>query len=107
MGRPYGNNNHYVHGLRRTRLYSIWANIKTRCYNVNDPHYKRWGAKGVVMCDEWKNDFTSFYNWALCNGYSDELTIDRVDGGGISRSNSCRLPGGGAFRSAGNLVGRV
>lgn len=40
MGKPYNNKNHLTHGLRKTRLYRIWANMKTRCYNTNDPHYK-------------------------------------------------------------------
>lgn len=90
MGRPFNNKNHLVHGLRKTRLYNIWSNIKTRCYNVNDSHHKRWGAKGVVMCDEWRNDFKAFYDWAMSNGYSDELTIDRIDGTGNYEPTNCR-----------------
>lgn len=90
MGRPYGNKNHFKHGLRKTRLYRIWSNIKTRCYNVNDTHYKRWGAKGVVMCDEWRNDFKAFYDWAMSHGYSDELTIDRIDNNKGYEPTNCR-----------------
>lgn len=78
------------HGLRRTRLYTIWANMKTRCYNTNDPHYQRWGAKGVVMCDEWRNDFKAFYDWSMSNGYTDELTIDRIECNGIYEPSNCR-----------------
>ena len=90
MGKPYNNKNHFKHGLRKTRLYRIWSNIKTRCYNTNDSHYERWGAKGVVMCDEWRNDFKAFYDWAMANGYSDELTIDRIENNKGYEPTNCR-----------------
>ena len=90
MSRPYGNKNHFVHGLRKTRLYGIWANIKTRCYNHNDSHYERWGAKGVTMCEEWRNDFKAFYDWSMSHGYADNLTIDRINNDGNYEPNNCR-----------------
>ena len=52
-----GDKGHLKHGLRKTRLYNIWANIKTRCYNEHDPHFERWGNRGVTMCEEWKTIF--------------------------------------------------
>ena len=67
------------HGLRHTRLYDEWYGIKRRCYEVTHGAYQRYGAIGITMCDEWKNDFMSFYNWAHANGYREDLTIDRID----------------------------
>lgn len=90
MGKPYGNKNHLIHGKRKTRLYRIWTNVKTRCYNENDPHFKRYGGRGITVCEEWRNSFEAFYNWAVSNGYSDELTIDRINNDGNYEPSNCR-----------------
>ena len=68
-----------THGLTGTRLYRIWANMKTRCYNKRNRNYARWGARGITVCDEWRDNFQAFYDWAMANGYDDSLTIDRID----------------------------
>lgn len=70
---------HSIHGLKHTRMYNIWHGMKARCYNPNNKDYCNYGARGIVMCDEWKNDFQAFYDWAMANGYSDNLTIDRIN----------------------------
>lgn len=78
------------HDLNNTRLSKIWRNMKQRCYNPKSIGYKYYGAKGVSVCDEWKNDFMNFYNWAIKNGYSDNLTIDRINPFGNYEPKNCR-----------------
>lgn len=67
------------HGMCNSRLYSIWHGMKYRCYNPSSHEYKNYGGKGIHICDEWLFDFKCFYEWAVCNGYRDNLTIDRID----------------------------
>ena len=64
---------------QQTRLYSIWLNMKQRCYNPNSASYKSYGFRGIKMHKDWINDFKAFERWAICNGYRDGLTIDRID----------------------------
>ncbi len=79
------------HGKYCTRLYRVYYNIKKRCYNHKDENnYNYYGERGITMCDEWRNDFMSFYNWAMNNGYSDNLTIDRIDVDGNYEPSNCR-----------------
>ena len=78
------------HGLRQTRLYKIWLGIKNRCYNKNNYSYKNYGGRGIIMCDEWKNNPVSFCEWAIDNGYTDKLTIDRINVNGNYEASNCR-----------------
>lgn len=70
---------HYKHGLCNHRLYGIWTNMKNRCSNPKSNRAYVYIDRGITVCDEWKNDFKAFYDWAMTNGYSDELTLDRID----------------------------
>lgn len=79
-----------THGCTNTRLFRIWSGIKTRCDNPNDQHWDDYGGRGVIICDEWKNDFVAFKNWAESNGYSDDLTIDRINVNGNYCPENCR-----------------
>lgn len=79
-----------THGMTNTRLHRIWRAMKRRCYNPHFEQYKDYGGKGVGICSEWKNDFLSFYRWAMANGYADNLTIDRKDISGNYDPSNCR-----------------
>lgn len=79
-----------THNLRKHRLFSIWANMKSRCYNPNTDHYSSYGARGIRVCEEWLNDFQAFYDWAMKNGYRDDLTIDRIEVNGNYEPGNCR-----------------
>lgn len=68
-----------THGMSETRLYSEWLSMRNRCYNKKNKTYRFYGGAGIDVCDEWNNSAESFINWSLQNGYSDSLTIDRID----------------------------
>lgn len=79
-----------MHGMTGTRLYIIWRGMKERCFNPNCNTYKDYGARGISICQEWIDDFMNFYNWSMANGYSDDLTIDRINNGGDYKPSNCR-----------------
>jgi len=66
----------------KTRLYDIFCGMKKRCYNVKSLDYDRYGGRGIVICNEWLNDYEVFKAWALENRYDDTKTIGRIDNNG-------------------------
>jgi hypothetical protein len=81
---------HKIHGHSQKRIYAIWKGMKSRCSNPNRKCYSDYGGKGIKVCSEWEEDFQAFYNWAIENGYNDELTIDRIDPDGNYEPSNCR-----------------
>ena len=78
-----------THNKSKTRLYRIWAKMKARCTYPGDRAYNEYGGRGITVCDEWLS-FEPFESWSVCNGYSSELTLDRVNNDLGYSPDNCR-----------------
>lgn len=78
------------HNQRNTKLYEVWKSIKQRCLNPNNKAFVNYGKRGILICEDWKNDFINFYNWSIKNGYSEGLSIDRINVDGNYEPSNCR-----------------
>lgn len=84
-----------VHRKTGIRLHTVWKNMKQRCYNPKNPKYPLYGGRGITVCDEWRDDFQAFYDWAMANGYDEkapqgQCTIDRIDNDKSYSPDNCR-----------------
>lgn len=80
----------YKHGGGGTRLYYSWYAMVDRCNNPKNKRFHRYGGRGISVCEEWEKDFSVFREWAMKNGYSDDLSIDRIDNDGNYEPSNCK-----------------
>jgi len=84
-----------THLQSHRRLYNVWTSMKARCYNPNQPFFHHYGGRGIVMCDDWEEDYQAFHDWAIASGYDVnanryDCTIDRIDVNGNYEPTNCR-----------------
>ena len=82
--------NGFYHGHSKERLHRIYNSMKGRCLNQNNYDYQYYGGKGVSVCDEWLRSYEKFKDWAMSNGYQEDLTLDRIDVNGNYEPSNCR-----------------
>ena len=95
LGRKHRRESLTKHGMYGSRLYYVWINIIKRCTNPHSKNFKYYGGRGITICDDWRDNFQAFYDWAIANGYNEnahygECTIDRIDVNGNYCPANCR-----------------
>lgn len=81
---------HEKHGMYGTKLYKTWNNMISRCYCPSFQRFYNYGGRGITVCEEWRNSFVAFMNWAFANGYEEHLTLDRINNDGNYEPSNCR-----------------
>ena len=84
------NDKEYYRRKNFPKLFLVWQGMKNRCYNTKAESYKNYGARGISVCDEWRNSSTAFIKWAILNGYKEGLEIDRIDNDGNYEPSNCQ-----------------
>lgn len=79
------------HHQSKTPLYKVWKSMKSRCLNHNNKRYARYGGRGITICEDWLTRFEIFEKWALENGYTEGLTLDRINNDGNYCPENCRF----------------
>jgi hypothetical protein len=79
------------HGMSKSKIYYVWLSMRERCTKQSNQSYKNYGGRGIKVCDEWMNDFMKFYNFAISNGYRENLTLDRIDNNKNYTPDNCRF----------------
>jgi hypothetical protein len=81
----------FKHGMSNTKIFYVWANMITKCYNKKYKQYKDYGGRGIKMCNEWLHDSTAFINWAMSHGYKEGLQINRINNDGNYEPSNCKF----------------
>ena len=82
-------NGNITHGMTGSRLLGCYKAMMSRCYREKDVHYNAYGKRGIIVCDEWNGHSDEFVEWALKNGYSDNLTLERINVNGNYEPSNC------------------
>lgn len=80
----------HFHGLVGHPLYTKWRSMKQRCFNENHNAYQNYGGRGITICDEWSDDFSNFFKWAITHDYKEGYTLDRINNDGNYEPSNCR-----------------